>query len=147
MNAQVLSLASSRPIMTAPPQLVQMLWSRHQPIPVKGVCTLHTPTPTDTNAAVLWYVRSCKHERASFDVRQDCAMFLVLCFAPSFGPSRPKQISHYTRNIYSGMPLEVILYIPRKPVADPEIYFGWCQPRLRGYKDMHIYNTDYDRFK
>ena len=32
-------------------------------------------------------------------------------------------------------------------VADPEIYFGWCQPRLRGYKGMHIYNTDYDRFK
>ena len=35
----------------------------------------------------------------------------------------------------------------RLPVADPEIYFGWCQPRLRGYKGMHIYNTDYDRFK
>ena len=35
----------------------------------------------------------------------------------------------------------------RTTVADPEIYFGWCQPRLRGYKGMHIYNTDYDRFK
>ena len=31
--------------------------------------------------------------------------------------------------------------------VDSEIYFGWCQPRLRGYKGMHIYNIDYDRFK